>query len=97
MWARGGAVVLAAHVIMGTYSWLRYLTQGVTTIGFRNLSGLLRIKCILWKPHSGSLAIHLGSVYEFWPTHARGDTRLVGKVVPPLQSVKLIYQPCSRL
>jgi hypothetical protein len=40
-------VVLAAHVIMGTYSWLRYLTQGVTTIGFRNLSGFLRIKCIL--------------------------------------------------
>jgi hypothetical protein len=89
--------VLAAHVNMGTYSWLRYLTQGATTIVFRNLSGLLRIKCILWKPHSGSLATHLGSVYGFWPTQARGDTWLVGKVVPPLQSVKLIYQPCSRL
>jgi hypothetical protein len=42
------------------------------------------------KPHSGSLAIHLRSVYGFWPTQARGDTRLVGKVVPPLESVKLI-------
>jgi hypothetical protein len=82
---------------MGTYSWLRYLTQGASTIVFRNLSGLLRIKCILWKPHSGSLVTHLGSVYGFWPTQARGDTRLVGKVIPPLQSVKLIYQPCSRL
>jgi hypothetical protein len=30
-------------------------------------------------------------------TRARGDTRLVGIVVPPLQSVKLIYQSCSRL
>jgi hypothetical protein len=38
---------LAAHVNMGMYSWLRYLTQGATTIVFRNLSGLLRIKCIL--------------------------------------------------
>jgi hypothetical protein len=38
---------LAAHVNMGTYSWLRYLTQGASTIVFRNLSGLLRIKCIL--------------------------------------------------
>jgi hypothetical protein len=82
---------------MGTYSWLRYLTQGASTIDFRNLSGLLSIKSILWKPHSGSLATHLGSVYGFWPTQARGDTRLVDKVVPPLQSVKLIYQPCSRL
>jgi hypothetical protein len=39
--------VLAAHVNMGSYSWLRYLTQGATTIVFRNLSGLLHIKCIL--------------------------------------------------
>jgi hypothetical protein len=36
--------VLASHVNMGTYSCLRYLTQGATTIVFRNLSGLLRIK-----------------------------------------------------
>jgi hypothetical protein len=25
IWARGGAVVVADHVNMGTYSWLRYL------------------------------------------------------------------------
>jgi hypothetical protein len=30
-------------------------------------------------------------------TQARWDTWLVGKVVPPLQSVKLICQSCSRL
>jgi hypothetical protein len=40
-------VVLASHVNMGTYSWLRYLTQGASTVDFRNLSGLLSIKSIL--------------------------------------------------
>jgi hypothetical protein len=28
-----------------------------------NLSGWLCTKVILWKPHNGSIAIHLGSVY----------------------------------
>jgi hypothetical protein len=40
-------VVVAAHINMGTYSWLRYLTQEASIIDFRNLSGLLCIKCIL--------------------------------------------------
>jgi hypothetical protein len=38
---------VAAYVNMGAYFWLRYLTQGASTIDFINLSGLLSIKSIL--------------------------------------------------
>jgi hypothetical protein len=31
--------VLAAHVNMGSYSWLRYFTQGATTIVLETLAG----------------------------------------------------------
>jgi hypothetical protein len=32
-------MVVAAHVNMGTYSWLRYLTQGASTIDLETLAG----------------------------------------------------------
>jgi hypothetical protein len=49
------------------------------------------------KPRSETLASHLGSEYGNCNSRARRESRLMGKDAPPLQSVKLIYQPCSRL
>jgi hypothetical protein len=34
-------------------------------------------------------------VYEIRTTHGRWVSRLVGKYAQPLQSVNLVYQPCS--
>ena len=47
--------------------------------------------------HLGSVVWCLVSTAWLGSKFFGAFTRLVGKDVPPLQSVKLIYQPCSRL
>jgi hypothetical protein len=58
-------------------------------------SGFSRTSVTLERPRSATLPCLLGrGVWDSWP-HGRWVTRLVGKDAQPLQSVKLIYQPCS--
>jgi hypothetical protein len=49
----------------------------------------------LERPRSGSLAIYLGCL-RVLQTLAKRETRLMGKDVQPLQSVKLVCRSCSR-
>jgi hypothetical protein len=63
----------------------------------RNNSGFSEASETLQRPRSGTLPRFLGrGVWGSDQLRGKWVTRLVGKDAQPLQSVKLVYQPCSQ-
>jgi hypothetical protein len=94
----------AREIVRASSAWLGIFSSLLNRLGSARLAGSSRAGSSLPEPQrarsgSPSPSFFLSPTWEclgILQTLAKWETRLVGKDVRPLQSVKQVYQSCSR-